>query len=133
MAKNRQSLLNGVSEISSDKQKIDNDLRFSFKHLDTTQGQTFQDWQTEGILADALETMRGYCTQTLGKAVSKKFSIYNNFPPKSDFHHPKHVSPEACWARIHISGLRCLGGHIVHNTFYVVFLDKNHRFFISEP
>lgn len=130
-AKKRQSLLNGTSEISTDKRKVDDDLRFSFKHLDTTQGQTFQDWQADGILANALETIKGYCTQPLGEAKkSKKFSIYNNFPAKSAFCHPTHVSSEACWARIHINGKQCLGGHIVRNTFYVVFLDKNHQFWI---
>jgi hypothetical protein len=33
---------------------------------------------------------------------------------------------------MHIKGLPCVAGHMVQNVFYVVFLDKHHKFFPSD-
>lgn len=36
------------------------------------------------------------------------------------------------WSSLHINGRCCLIGHIVKNTFYLIFLDKDHRFWITK-
>jgi hypothetical protein len=106
----------------------------SFRHLDKSQGQTFENWQEEKILASALHTLCGYCSRPLVEQQGKKFTVYGDFPPKNktDFYHPKHVPTDAKWARIHVNGLQIIAGHVFKNTFYVVFLDKEHKFYKSE-
>lgn len=75
-------------------------------------------------------------------------AIYGDFPKKSDFKHPKHVPHQVKWARFRLESADRLVGFIVpysydgkthsttnfkfdYNTFYVVFLDENHRFWLS--
>jgi len=33
---------------------------------------------------------------------------------------------------MHIDGLPCIAGHMVKNVFYLVFLDKEHKFFPTD-
>lgn len=107
----------------------------SFRDLDREQGQTLGEWEKEGMLARAMDTLRNYCCSTLASQCNTdKFTIYGGFPPreKNDYAFPKHIPDDAHWARIHITGKQCVIGHVVHNVFYIVFLDKDHRFYISE-
>ncbi|MGZ4089409.1 MAG: hypothetical protein ACXVNM_01535 [Bacteroidia bacterium] len=106
-------------------------LLFSFKDFDHTQGQSFSDWQKEGILAQALDTLKNCCSKPL-KQQLKTVTIYHDFPLKSDFKHPKHVTPDAQWARIHIDGTQIFAGHIHQGVFYIVFFDKDHSFYKVE-
>jgi len=72
--------------------------------------------------------------------------VYNQFPSKSDFSHPQFVPHEAMWARFRLEGSTRLIGFMIpaeydgtahqktkmlfdSNVFYVVFLDKDHRFY----
>lgn len=131
----RQSLLKQIPKSSVKAEEVNGHMVVSFKHIDQTQGQTFQQWETEGILADALETLSHYCKDTLQRQCSTdSFKHYKGFPPndKTDYHQPSHVPQDADWASMHINGKQCLVGHIFKNTFYVVFLDKDHRFWISD-
>lgn len=109
-------------------------LLFNFKHLDPNQGQSFEEWQMEMILADALQTFQNYSNGTAGTLFNDKFKQYEGFPPadKTEFTYPRHVPEDAIWASMHVTGKRCLIGHMVKNVFYLVFLDKDHRFWISE-
>ena len=105
------------------------------RHLDPNQGDNWASWQEQSILARAMETISGYCSRSLrSQEDGKKFTIYGDFPPsqKTEFTHPKHVPPDAEWARIHVTGKQCIVGHVVQNTFYVVFLDGEHQFWKSE-
>jgi len=106
----------------------------SFKYFDNTQGETFGQWQAEAILADALEKLMYYCKSTLASQRDDTFTIYGNFPPGhlTEFVHPRHVPLDARWARLHITGKQCVIGHVHRNVFYIVFLDKNHRFWKSK-
>lgn len=130
--------MEGASEsrLASERESgVGEDFVISLKHMDREQGQTFIEWEQDGILAQALDALQGYCCRPLSEqSNSKKFTIYGAFPPsdKTDFQHPKHVPEDAEWARIHLTGERCIIGHVVRNIFYVVFLDKHHRFWISQ-
>ena len=112
--------------------KYEDNFIVSFKYLDRNQGQDFEDWDREGLLVDMLNTLRDYCMKPLQESKGKNFKVYGGFPPKSKFKHPQHVPKDANWASLHINGKVCLAGHIYENIFYIVFLDKNHDFWITE-
>lgn len=94
----------------------------------------FSDWEALSLLSKALDTLKGFCCSTLHSQLDgKKFAVYNEFPDreKTYFSHPDHVPDDAMWARIHVTGEAVLAGHIVRNTFYLVFLDTNHKFYLT--
>lgn len=111
-------------------------FKLSFQYLDTSQkyASSFKDWQRIGLLSRAMETLHGYCCSPLMEQVDgDKFTIYGSFPPKDKtlFEYPQHVPEDANWARIHVNGSAVVVGHIVGDTFYVVFLDKTHKFWLT--
>ncbi len=116
---------------------IDENFNISFQYLDTTQkyGSSFKDWQKCGWLSKMLETLHSYCGKPLKTQFSEyKFKAYDGFPQKdkTEFKCPPNIPEDAHWARIHILNKAVVVGHYVRNTFYVVFLDKNHKFYKSE-
>ena len=132
----RKNLLSGRSESTATlEDKEEGRFLLSLKYLDREQGQTLSEWEGSSILAKALETLRGYSSGSLLEGIDNdKFKVYGNFPPKekTDFYHPKHIPPDARWARIHVNGLICLVGHVERNVFHLVFLDKDHNFWKSD-
>lgn len=91
------------------------------------------------------ETLSYWMNMPVGKS-GAVFSIYGSFPAKSDMTHPKHVPHEAVWGRFRLDLTGRLCGFVVpknfdgvehavtksrfdSNTFYVVFLDLEHRFY----
>lgn len=143
MSRNKNSQIKGKSNINSlglkqvskneeALEKLGNNFVVSFQYLDRNQGQTFEEWDKEGLLVNMLNTLRDYCGKTMQENKGDKFKEYGYFPPKTNFVHPKHVPQDVSWASLHLSGRVCLGGHIYENIFYVVFLDKNHEFWITE-
>jgi hypothetical protein len=129
-----------IKSLLADKQSdIDNtsqNLKFSFEDYCPKQqyASTFLHWQNVGLLSKALETLHGYSSSPITYDTTGKCTLYNDFP-KSDetlFDYPKHVTPDASWVRIHVTGPSVIIGHVVRNTFYVVFLDKTHKFFLTK-
>lgn len=116
-------------------------LTFSFKDIDETQPsnapQSIKSWNDEGLLKPFLERLRDLSKLTRDEACKQqKIKIYGDFPAKAktDFFHPRHVDEHVAWGVINSVGGQKgrIAGYIVESTFYVVFLDKEHRFFISE-
>lgn len=112
-------------------------FKLSFQDLDTTQkfGSAFLDWQNVGLLSNAMETLHGFCCSPLRQQIDgEKFTVYDSFPPddRTMYEYPKSVPEDAHWARIHVNGPAVIVGHIVNDTFYVVFLDKTHKFWLTE-
>ena len=103
----------------------------SFKHLDRTQGASLEDWDKEHRLHHAIEVLGGYCQRSLRSQMSEKFTIYGGYPKpeKAGYNKPTYISEDAEWARIHITGTQIVAGHVFKNTFYVVFLDSEHKFY----
>ncbi len=67
---------------------------FSLKDFDGNQGQTFEEWEHKQILSNLMTFLRDLSSLTIAEAMSqKKLKIYDGFPPKSKFCHPKHVPP----------------------------------------
>jgi hypothetical protein len=112
-------------------------FKVSFQYIDTSQkfGSGFKDWQSVGLLSKMLEVLQGYCCRPLLEQVDgSKFTIYGDFPPKDKtfFESPTSIPEDANWARIHITSRAIIAGHIVTDTFYIVFLDKTHKFWLTK-
>ena len=106
----------------------------SFRQVDKSQGDSFHDWESKQLLAHALDVIQGYSSLPLVQQLHDKFKTYPSFPPreKTEFTFPKHVPPDAKWASMHVQGAPCLIGHVINNTFVLVFLDGGHKFWKSE-
>ena len=132
--------------------------KFNFSYFDSSQGagQKFIDW-THKQLCELLGKIKEYTAkpldywrnQRVGKGGLKIHEIYGGFPTKSDFVRPKHVPHQAQWGRFRLGWKRRLVGFTIptelhktphkktgeffdKNTFYVVFLDRDHKFFLTE-
>jgi hypothetical protein len=131
--------------------------KFNFSYFDSSQdaGQKFSDW-THKQLCDLLEKLKNYTTKSLdywrneraGGGGLKVLEIYEGFPLKSEFDEPKSISHQAKWGRFRLgwkirlvgftiptelhNTLHKTGEFFDKNTFYVVFLDRDHKFYLTE-
>jgi hypothetical protein len=81
--------------------------------------------------------------QAIGSHKNHVLEIYGAFPRKSGFNHPAHVPSDVDWARFRLDGKKRLIGftipksyctsdsHFDYNTFYIVFLDLEHKFYLG--
>lgn len=137
----QKSFIQTVLEQKKNRSVNDSELTGNFQislqyyNDDQPSKETLLDWQNDGLLAKALDVLKGYCQRPLHEQIDgDKFAMYNEFPPKdkTDFSFPKNVPEDAHWARIHVNGRSVIVGHVVNNTFFIVFLDKNHRFWLTK-
>lgn len=131
--------------------------KFNFSYFTVqAHSQSFDQW-TKDQLVKLLEKLKDYSRESLAhwrnSPVGKSgtvLAVYPAFPSRSDFQKPQHIPHQAEWARFRLeSAVRLVGfvlpqnvngtrhertGHSFDcNTFYVVFLDANHRFYKTEP
>ena len=135
-AKSQSRLGHNLDNKKSTVKRSDN-FKVSFQYLDTSQkyGSSFKDWQACGLLSLMMEKIAGYCKKPLlEQCDGDTFTIYGDYPQRGFtlFEYPKNVPEDANWARMHINGSAVLIGHVVENTFYVVFLDKTHKFYLTK-
>lgn len=158
--KRTDSFLASIS--TSSIESMDDDLstrcKFNFSYLDFSQsaGQSLDDWSpglllklNKKLIEYSKKPLNYWSNQRVGAGGLKVFEIYGNFPKRSDFTHPKYVPHQACWARFRLEQkVRLIGfivpenyneiRHVVNgalfdcNTFYIVFLDRDHRFYLTE-
>jgi hypothetical protein len=136
-------------------------FNFSYFDSTQPAGQSFAEWSEENHsdhtllleLMDKLkhftkEPLKYWASQRIGAGGLKVFECYKQFPSRSDFIHPKYIPHDVHWARFRLaSRVRLIGFvlpeescatntgadyHLDTNTFYVVFLDKDHRFYRTE-
>jgi hypothetical protein len=98
--------------------------------------------KNQSLLCDFLDKLVELSKITKTEAIGKKdktnpLGIYSNFDfeTQSEFKKPNFEIPEnAQWATIkRIGGQKSrVAGFIQDNIFYVVFLDKNHKFYVVE-
>jgi hypothetical protein len=111
---------------------------FSFKDFDVRQippGQSYEDWQNDGLLSTMMAKLNAISQMNIVEALQQEvIKIYSDFPANSEFAASKHISEDVKWAVImDVGGQKArIAGHVIGNVFHVVFLDKNHRFFITE-
>ena len=112
-------------------------LSLNFKDFDSNQcppGQTFEEWQEQKCLSVLMQKFVDICAYNVSEALQKGLlKIYGDFPAKSDFTKPSYIMGDVQWGTIQrIGGQKPrLAGYIIGSVFYPVFLDKEHRFFIS--
>lgn len=149
-----------IVSLYEDTNDITNRSKFNFSYFDESQtaGQKFEDWD-HNQLVKLLNKLKEYSRHSLqhwktqkigsGKKRWNVFQVYGGFPKKSDFSFPKHIPHQANWARFRLEYSVRLIGFIIPeqdhkkehqktkeffdcNTFYVVFLDRNHKFYLSD-
>ncbi len=116
-------------------------LTFSFQYLDETQPEKSPEsaasWEKIGLLKSAIGRIKDLSKLTRNEAEKQnQIKIYGDFPETAvtDFFHPKHVEDNVTGGVIKAIGgqTSTIAGFIVESTFYVVFFDKDHRFWITQ-
>src|SRR5665213_2524605 len=120
------SLLDGQASKGATEPSVP--LVLCLKHFDPKQKQTFEEWENDRLLSKMLKKIQGYSGTNYLQCFNPRFKPYKEFPPHSEFKHPPHVPADAHWYVMHIEGQPCIAGHMVKNVFYLVFLDKEHKF-----
>ena len=136
-SKNKPSSLIKKEKPSVNDEELTSNFKVSFQYFDSSQkhASSFRDWQNASLLSHALDVLAGMCKKPLASQYDgDKFALYGDFPPKdkTKFEVPEHVPEDAHWARIHVNGRSVIVGHVVRDTFYVVFLDKFHSFYLTK-
>lgn len=142
-----------TSSIDNENCPLTGRSKFNFAYFDKQPAsQNFSDWNPDEVLT-LLEKLKEFSREPLtywmNQPVGKSgtvFALYGAFPSKSGMKHPKHIPHEVQWGRFRLDWSGHLCGFIVPrqrdgeihpgkkarfdcNTFYAVFLDKNHEFY----
>ncbi|NOQ36166.1 MAG: hypothetical protein GQ569_09765 [Methylococcaceae bacterium] len=137
-------------------------FNFSYFDANQPAGQDFSDWDSDSglnSLATLLNKVKDYTREPLsywreqrvGGGGLKVLAYYGAFPKKSDFTPPPNVPHDVSWARFRLGNKVRLIGFVIPekfsnkdssrdsnkyyydcNTFYVVFLDREHVFYKTE-
>lgn len=143
-----------VTSIDDSANDLSSRCKFNFSYFIVQQAsQDFSDW-TLDQLVKLLNKLKDYGKESLNHWRNQHYksgtvlAVYKQFPTKTKFTNPNHVPHQAEWARFRLeSGVRLVGfvlppeydgkAHPVTgnrfdcNTFYVVFLDLHHHFYIT--
>ena len=98
---------------------------FNFKDFDRNQippGQSFEQWQKDGLLSKLLEKLTYISQCNITEAQQNGYiTIYRDFPERSDFKIPKYFEGEVNWAVIKdIGGQKArVAGYVYENIFYI--------------
>ena len=90
-----------------------------------------------GLLDPLIVRLREISKLTRDEACKQQLiKNYGSFPfaDRTKFFHPAHVDDNVSWAVIKSIGgqIGTVAGFIVENTFYVVFFDRLHQFWIAK-
>lgn len=120
-------------------------------------GQCFSDWTSlqqsklfEKLINFSRQPLSHWRAERVGNGGGTVLAIYGKFPNNSDFSAPPSIPHDVEWGRFRLGGSERLIGFILPaslsdrehsghkrrfdcNTFYVVFLDRDHRFYKTEP
>ena len=122
-----------------------NNIVFNFKFFISGKdyGQSFDDWQKDGILSELNNKLKDFSGKTISDLFTDRtLEIYSNYQHDSGFKIPyvlKSIDIE--WAGLSLTGRRRVIGFLLkeaicdikatengRNIFYMVFLDKEHDF-----
>ena len=129
----RSSNRNTDTRTENTKKNSDGFISFSFKHFSNIDGigQSIQTWQSEA-LTDSLYEKLIYVTQNGITILQQEGTLtcYKRFPSVSDFSVPGDLDESLNWSVIkNIGGQKHrVAGFIENNVFYIVYLDRDHRF-----
>lgn len=131
--------------------------KFNFSFFDDSQphGSSFGEL-ANGSLAEILEKVKSFTrndlnywrNQRCGAHGLKIYEDYKSFPVRSNFKFPKSIPHDVNWGRFRLENLVRLVGFTIPgalkseepkgeppydlNTFYVVFIDLEHNFYLTE-
>lgn len=132
--------------------------KYNFSFFDDSQvvSSSFSSLE-QPVLAALFEKLKNFSrndlnywrNQRCGGGGLKILADYGKFPDKSRFQRPKHVPIDVNWARFRLENMTRLigftippdvikrfkglnGGAFDPNTFYVVFIDLDHQFYLTE-
>ena len=112
-------------------------VNFNLSKIVPDQGQTLQQWTDEALLLQLMERIKhiGALTreEIFHQKLIKEYPSKTGFPPNSEFTKPSYLNPER-WAVMHITNrsVEVVVGYIEDDIFYVVFLDKEHKFWPTD-
>ena len=115
-------------------------VAFSFQFLTVGEnaGQSFEDWNKEGIILDLNNKLREFSKKTKKELLSdKSLAIYGEYPTNPKFAYPLSIprNDSVQWARLSLTGARRIAGFFSSGAdresdiFNIVFLDKEHDFY----
>lgn len=139
-----------TASIELETDKLASKCKFNFAYFDSGT-QDFGSWN-HGQLVKLLNKLKAYSNETLeywkDQPIEKSnvLKFYEQYPAHSKFKKPKSVPHQAEWGVFRLEGAMRLAGFVLPdkysgkqqhksdfnfccNTFYVVFLDKNHEFY----
>lgn len=151
------NFLNRFPETGLESSDIETRFKFNFSFFDDTQrhGLPFGELPPNA-LPEIMEKIRDYTRHDLnywrhrrcGSGGLKILADYGAFPKKSNFSHPKFIPHDVNWCRFRMENLSRLIGFTIPkeyesnpkkdsapydtNTFYLVFIDLEHNFYLTE-
>jgi len=156
-AKKKVKLISSHITIFDAKDRLSLRCKFNFHYFNIQEaGQDFKDW-TQPQLVELLtklkefseNSLKNWNAMKLGNSVGHILEVYTYFPPKdkTDFIEPRNIPIEAEWCRFRLDSDTRVIGFIIpekhhdtfhkksgfrfdKNTFYIVFLDAEHKFYI---
>ena len=145
--------IESISSIENKEDIISQKSKFNFAYFinNDKAGQDFRDWEHKQLY-ELFDKLKEYSKFPLSHWENEKlgkyplFTTYSQFPTNTEFRKPKSVPHQAIWGRFHLEGDSRLIGFVLPNeykdqeqnkcgyrfdtnTFYIVFLDKDHRFY----
>jgi len=158
-AKEKVELISSHISILDSKDRLTIRCKFNFHYFNVQKAsQDFSDWTHPQLIelltklkAFSEDSLEKWATKKLGNSVGHVLEVYDYFPnmDKTDFIEPKNIPIEVKWARFRLDSNTRVVGFVVSdeyhdrahertgvrfdkNTFYVVFLDANHKFYKTE-
>ena len=127
-------------EIRNVKRNVaDNYISFSFRYFEDSNippASSLQTWDCDDTLLDMLRELVHLSKYNITQLQSsKRITLYGEFPPRTlnDFPLPTGLSKDENWGTLrNIGGQRArIAGFLKDNIFYIVYLDKEHKFYKS--
>ena len=108
-----------------------------FKDTDIDPAQSINTWKAEDRILDMLLALKDISSNNATIVQTSRLTLYGEYPSKdkNEFPMPADLPSEIKWGTIqNIGGQKArIAGFLKDSIFYLVYLDKNHRFWITKP
>ena len=108
-----------------------------FKDTDIDPAQSINTWKAEDRILDMLLSLKDISSNNATIVQTSRLTLYGEYPSKdkNEFPLPADLPSEIKWGTIqNIGGQKArIAGFLKDSIFYLVYLDKNHRFWITKP
>ena len=108
-----------------------------FKDTDIDPAQSINTWKAEDRILDMLLALKDISSNNATIVQTSRLTLYGEYPSKdkNEFPLPADLPSEIKWGTIQtIGGQKArIAGFLKDSIFYLVYLDKNHRFWITKP